>query len=336
MAPQEQRHQIQPQAVVEQPSQSWESLDDLTYISDDDDDQIPLLTGTIRTNDIIDVEIALDDDDDDDAGVHSNKGIDDDDKDLEDIEENEESIRLFYDEFCQHKRPPIRHLSISEMSNESSPLLNPLKSMPKGTPSKFWFHRLWRWYNQRLNHRPVVTKSITAGIIVTLGDLVGQILDITASSSSYTEADEQQTQTKFDFVRLARFCSMGMFLQAPITHYYYVALDHYLPPTINPWTCTTMYKLIIDQTIYAPIFLLSVFIYLGILDGDSISKIWQQQIQTEYISTMIANWKLWIPATLINMAYISPQFRVLYCNAIFFVWSIFLSIILNGNVPTSG
>jgi hypothetical protein len=123
---------------------------------------------------------------------------------------------------------------------------------------------------------------------------------------------------------------MGMFVQAPVTHYYYVALDRYLPPTKYPWTTTTLLKLIIDQAIYAPTFLFLVIVYLGIFEGSSFSFI-EKQLKEEYMITLISNWKLWVPATVYNMAYVPPAFRVLYCNVIFFGWSIYLSLALNNN-----
>jgi peroxisomal membrane protein 2 len=317
MAPQEKRAQQQvpphPNKIPHPQTspQSWESLDD---DNDNEDNMSPLYYADSSITNHVDIELALE-------GMHH------DDYDNNGDAENEESIRAFYDE-CQvsHRPHPMRHFSFSELSNESSPLLNPLKAMPKGTPPKFWMHRLWRWYNQRLNRRPVVTKSLTAGIIVSLGDIVGQIMEIVSPSAN---------QKSFDVVRLARFCTMGLFLQAPVTHYYYHALDHKFPPTPHPWTWTTFVKLVIDQTMYAPAFLLAVIVYLGLLEGDSWHTI-SLQLQDEYVSTMVANWKLWIPATLINMAYVPPQFRVLYCNFVFFGWSIFLSIILNGDVPPNG
>ena len=39
--------------------------------------------------------------------------------------------------------------------------------------------------------------------------------------------------------------------------------------------------------------------------------------------------KLWIPATIINIAFVKPALRVLYDNLIFFVWTVYLSIRLN-------
>lgn len=249
----------------------------------------------------------------------------------EEEDDEDDSVLAFYEAF---RVPPImRHLSMSDGDsvgsiNESSPLLNPLKSLPRGTPKIFWFHRAWRWYNQLLERRPVLTKAVTAGIIVAMGDVTGQWMDRAATAVAAAASGGPVPHEAYDAVRTIRFCAMGVFLQAPVTHYYYHALDEHLPPTPYPWTWTTLLKLVIDQSVYAPTFLLAVFLFLGIFEGASFHEI-GEQLHEDYWSTMKANWKLWIPATLLNLAYVAPQYRVLYCNLIFFVWSIFLSLTLN-------
>jgi peroxisomal membrane protein 2 len=269
---------------------------------------------------------------------------------VEDDEEEEDdsaNVLAFYDEFkVSPHHPLIRHMSISdELSvttiNEHSPLLNPLRAMPKGTSKKLWFYRAWRWYNQLIDRKPVMTKSITAGIIVALGDVTGQWMERTATAMATAAAaasDESSDPTAsslhggdgggYDIIRTIRFCAMGVFLQAPVTHYYYHALDVQFPPTDYPWTWTTLTKLIIDQSLFAPTFLLAVFLFLGFFEGESFHSI-MEDISDVYWPTMTANWKLWIPATILNLAYVAPQYRVLYCNLIFFAWSIFLSLALN-------
>jgi hypothetical protein len=39
--------------------------------------------------------------------------------------------------------------------------------------------------------------------------------------------------------------------------------------------------------------------------------------------------KLWVPATVVNLAFVPPILRVLYLNVVFFFWSIYLSLKLN-------
>ncbi|KAL3766687.1 hypothetical protein ACHAWU_003443 [Discostella pseudostelligera] len=55
----------------------------------------------------------------------------------------------------------------------------------------------------------------------------------------------------------------------------------------------------------------------------------QSSIGEDYVDTMLANWKLWVPATAVNIAFCPPILRVLFLNVVFFFWSIFLSLKLN-------
>ncbi|GMH74313.1 hypothetical protein TrRE_jg2483, partial [Triparma retinervis] len=119
-----------------------------------------------------------------------------------------------------------------------------------------------------------------------------------------------------------------MVLQAPWNHFYYQLLDGALPPTVDPFTGTTAIKVAIDQFIQAPIFTVLIFLFLGLLEGKSVKKI-KGQLDETYVDTMVANWKLWIPATVVNIAFCPPLFRVLFLNCVFFFWSIYLSIVVN-------
>ncbi len=207
-------------------------------------------------------------------------------------------------------------------TDESSPLMNPLKTMPKRTTYRIWLNHARRQYEKNLNERPVVTKALTSACLTMVGDFVGQSIE-----QYRLEYDTSET-IHFDLVRLVKFSFMGLCLQAPLTHYFYVVLDYYLPPTPLPWTPTTFLKMACDQLIYAPFFTFVVISYLGIFGGSSLLSI-REQLDAEYWRTLVDNWKLWVPATLINMAYVPPAYRVLYCNVVFFVWSIYLSLFLN-------
>lgn len=209
-------------------------------------------------------------------------------------------------------------LDTSAKANETSPLLNPLKPISKKKGKRMWLNEAWRWYEQNLNRRPLRTKAITSGCLSLVGDLVGQCIEQGSSG----------TIGNLDMVRLVKFSTLGMCLQAPVTHYYYVVLDYYLPPTPFPWTPTTFIKLAIDQLIFAPTFMLLVLLYLAICGESSWYDV-RKEVEDEYWRTLVDNWKLWVPATVINMAYVPPASRVLYCNLVFFVWSIYLSLTLS-------
>ena len=184
----------------------------------------------------------------------------------------------------------------------------------------------WEAYNGALESDPLLVKSVTAGVILGAADLAGQALE-----DAQKEGDES---SELDIARTIRFAFFGFVLQAPWNHFYYQVLDGAIPPTADPWTPTTAIKTVIDQFVQAPIFTVLIFGFLGLLEGKTLDSI-KQQLEDDYTDTMVANWKLWVPATVINLAFVPPILRVLYLNCVFFFWSIFLSLKLNKDESSS-
>lgn len=180
----------------------------------------------------------------------------------------------------------------------------------------------WDAYNNALVQDPLITKSVTASVILGAADFTGQIVENRSKSD--------QDDAPIDLARVARFALFGLVLQAPWNHYYYLFLDGVLPPTEDPFTATTGVKVIIDQFVQAPIFTVIIFVFLGLLEGKSIDDV-KKQLDADYKDTMLANWKLWVPATMVNLAFCPPVLRVLFLNCVFFFWSIFLSLKLNSD-----
>eukprot|EP00956_Cyclotella_meneghiniana_P014491 scaffold21665_cov60-Cyclotella_meneghiniana.AAC.2 len=179
---------------------------------------------------------------------------------------------------------------------------------------------LWSSYLSALDADPLLVKSVTAGVILGAADLAGQSIQQSMSDDDFDAG--------VDIARFLRFAFFGFILQAPWNHFYYLLLDGALPPTEDPFTATTGIKVVIDQFVQAPIFTVIIFVFLGTLEGKTLDDI-KKQLDEDYSDTMIANWKLWVPATAINIAFCPPILRVLFLNVVFFFWSIFLSLKLN-------
>lgn len=177
----------------------------------------------------------------------------------------------------------------------------------------------WESYNQALESSPLITKSITASIILGSADLTGQFLE---------KQNSDEKEIELDIFRVARFAFFGLVLQAPWNHFYYMLLDGTIPPTPEPFTPTTGIKVFIDQFIQAPIFTVLIFGFLGTLEGKTLDEV-KKQLDDDYVDTMLANWKLFIPATVINLGFMPNIYRVLFLNVVFFFWSIYLSLKLN-------
>jgi Mpv17 / PMP22 family len=183
----------------------------------------------------------------------------------------------------------------------------------------------WNSYNEALELHPLWVKSATAGVILGAADWTGQILE--QQNKDFLDTADTPNRS-IDVGRVLRFAIFGLVLQAPWNHFYYLWLDGVLPPTPEPFTTTTGIKVFIDQFVQAPIFTILIFYFLGTLEGKTPQQV-QRQLQSDYQDTMLANWKLWVPATALNIAFCPPALRVLFLNGVFFFWSIFLSLKLN-------
>ena len=219
------------------------------------------------------------------------------------------------------------------ISTEEQPLL--ITSRTAGSSSSSSSSRLsmiagfedaWSSYLSALESDPLLVKSITAGIILGAADLSGQAIQSKLAANN--ESGTAEVSDGVDIARFLRFAFFGFILQAPWNHFYYLALDGVLPPTEDPLTATTGIKVAIDQFVQAPIFTVIIFAFLGFLEGKSTEDI-KKQLDDDYVDTMLANWKLWVPATFVNIAFCPPILRVLFLNCVFFFWSIFLSLKLN-------
>ncbi|CAM9791233.1 unnamed protein product [Heterosigma akashiwo] len=187
---------------------------------------------------------------------------------------------------------------------------------------------LWDTYLGLLETAPLITKSVTAGVIFPAADFAAQVIE-----NSRLESEDEKKD--IDFARVARFAIFGFFLQAPWNHYFFGALDSVLPPSPDPLSTTTGIKVIIDQFIQAPVFTVIIFAALGLLEGKTLADV-QAKLQAEYKTTMLDNWKLWVPASCFNIAFCPPLLRVAFVNVVFFFWSIYLSLVVNKQQDDEG
>ena len=247
-----------------------------------------------------------------------------------------------------YQRTPLTHLP-SPSSPDGSPTRSPSSSSSSTCLNLAGLSGgvsvAWNSYLGALEANPLLVKSITAGVILGAADLSGQALQSAMATTTTNNNNNDATTTDndnadnsdsagVDIARFVRFAFFGFILQAPWNHFYYQILDGALPPTEDPFTSTTFIKVMIDQFIQAPIFTVLIFGFLGVLEGKSLDNI-KDQLDEDYKDTMVANWKLWVPATAVNIAFCPPILRVLFLNVVFFFWSIFLSLKLNKGEESS-
>ncbi|XP_072271361.1 peroxisomal membrane protein 2 [Pyxicephalus adspersus] len=172
---------------------------------------------------------------------------------------------------------------------------------------------LLRTYLQLLHSRPVLTKSLTSGILSALGNLLSQKIEQRRKTKSTTE--------NVDLVALLRFAAYGLFFTGPLSHYFYLFLEQGVPSSTP---MAGLRRLLLERLIIAPAFLFLFFIVMNFLEGKNLNSL-NRKLKDSYWSALVMNWKVWTPFQFINVNYIPVQFRVLFANLVAFFWYAYLS-----------
>ncbi|GJX83425.1 protein SYM-1 [Tanacetum coccineum] len=163
-----------------------------------------------------------------------------------------------------------------------------------------------KWYLALLEAHPVWTKAITSALLTFVGDLICQIV-----------IDKKPSP---DIKRVSIFTFLGMALVGPTLHFWYLYLSKLVTMT---GASGALLRLVIDQFIFAPVFIGVFLSTLVTLEGSPSQVL--PKLKQEWLSSVIANWQLWIPFQFLNFRFVPQQFQVLASNVIALVWNVILS-----------
>lgn len=193
---------------------------------------------------------------------------------------------------------------------------SPLRADAKIATRRRGAPELWDGYLQALEATPLPVKCATATCIIGAGDAAAQAIE------------GLKTKVPLDVARVGRWAFFGLVLQAPWNHYFQNSLEALLPSTPEPWTTTTALKVAIDQGIQAPIFTALIFVFFAVIEGRGVEA-GAAQVRDELQPTLLKNWLIFLPATVINLGFVPLELRVLFINVVFFFWVIILSLLIN-------
>ncbi|TEB39321.1 hypothetical protein FA13DRAFT_1809104 [Coprinellus micaceus] len=200
---------------------------------------------------------------------------------------------------------------------------------------------LVRAYQQSFDTHPNITLSIAGGCLNALGDCVAQV----AEGTTRDKPDRNQ----YDIVRTARFFAYGatlspflgrwnallesrfpLHLRRPLTHRANAAGGLIRPgetASNNPVSSRQLLKRVAaDQIIMAPLGLVLFIGSMGMMEGRTRSQI-KQKYQDLYGDAIVANWKVWPVAQLVNFRFMPLPYRVPFSQACGVFWTLYLSML---------
>ncbi|XP_073527273.1 peroxisomal membrane protein 2 [Phyllobates terribilis] len=190
----------------------------------------------------------------------------------------------------------------------------PLASKPIPEPRSMPQHTvLLRTYLQLLHSRPVLTKALTSAILSALGNLLSQSIERRRRCKTLPK--------NVDLVAPLRFAAYGLFFTGPLSHYFYLFLEQWVPSSLP---LAGLRRLLLDRLIIAPAFLILFFIVMNFLEGKNMKSL-NRKLKESYWSALKMNWKVWTPFQYINVNYVPVQFRVLFANIVAFFWYAYLA-----------
>jgi len=169
---------------------------------------------------------------------------------------------------------------------------------------------LIKTYNAQLKRHPLFTQSISTAALFALGDAIAQ-------------TTVEQTPS-YDLVRTSKLAFFGGFISGPSLVTWYRLMEHII--TFKRPITSLLTRVALDQSVFAPTFLLVFFCSQGFLSGESPHAI-RDRLRMAYSQTLLNNYRLWPAVQLLNFYFVPLQHRVLVVNTVALGWNAYLSVV---------
>ena len=183
-----------------------------------------------------------------------------------------------------------------------------------------------RMYVNQLVLHPILTKSITAGIIFGLSDLCAQSIENNNNGNDVDSSSSSNSTTTLSYSRILTSLLVGLLFFGPGAHYWYSFIFTILPSTT---LYSTIQKAILGQLIFGPIFT-CIFFAAGLLQSSSFTfTSWVQKVILDLPSVWVKGLSYWPIVDIISFMFVPVRWIPLFVNIASFIWTIYLSSVTN-------
>lgn len=165
----------------------------------------------------------------------------------------------------------------------------------------------WEHYSRALASNPLEVKAFTSGTVYTIGDILAQRTEGTAVGD-------------LDRMRIVRSMVAGLIGHGPLSHYWYNFCDVFFDNVLH-WTAwwTFIPKVIVDQTIWSPIWNNIYILLLGLMKMEHLDTIWND-MKRSTIPLISSGLKLWPATHVITYGFIPAENRLLWVDLVEILW----------------
>lgn len=180
---------------------------------------------------------------------------------------------------------------------------------------------MWQAYCHALETSPLATKIYTGIVGTFIGDLAAQIVSYQSAKKSGGTGKNQNF--KFDATRSFRLCLFSAAVGTPMGHYEYALLEHFVVPGAPTSVQAVAAKVCLDQFVQTPFGMAMFFAVMKCLEGKP--HLVKEELSSKLVPALLANWKLWPAAQLVNFTVIPTDQRILFGNVVGICWTCIIS-----------
>ena len=192
------------------------------------------------------------------------------------------------------------------------------------------------WYLTRLDAFPLVTKSVTSGIIGVVGDFCAQSLEHRLKRSQRRRQDDGANA--YDARRGMAILLDGMFVSGPIMHWGYDWFERIIPTT-GGGNLAAMIHVVADSLVLDSLFVATAIIGTGLLEGFKFRNDILPQLKRDYAPTLKAGWATSVtlmPLQFVCFRFLPVTLRTIAMNLTDVIWNGIISFMAHRSRQKSG
>ncbi|XP_060553542.1 protein Mpv17-like isoform X2 [Ruditapes philippinarum] len=167
---------------------------------------------------------------------------------------------------------------------------------------------LLKAYQHALKVHPIRTAAISAGTLLSAGDVLAQLVV------------EKRPLEMYNVKRTIRFAIFGTFFGGPMFSVWYSTLARKLGHT----KYAALKMVACDQLLFAPPFIAYFLIVMELMKGEGLQDI-KLKLQDDYGDVMKTNYKIWPAVQAMNFTFVPVHYRVVTVNVVAVGWNTYLA-----------
>ncbi|PAA64790.1 hypothetical protein BOX15_Mlig014827g1, partial [Macrostomum lignano] len=187
---------------------------------------------------------------------------------------------------------------------------------------------LWRWYSRAIHTRPILTQSLSSGIIMGFGDATVQCVTLLRLKSSIDQHPSSSSSSslsyltdRFDYSRTIRYFLLSSLLIGPGLRCWYVFLSRQFELT----NYGRLKMLIADQGLMPPIMWLTFLSYTSVVvRGDRSAAAVKEFVLDRLPAMAVNSYRVWPLAQAINFFIVPLNFRLVYGSFVGYFWNCYI------------